>query len=182
MRLFIAVSVPPVVRSLLEERMRGPYSLPFVEPDKLHITVRFLGDVHAEYVDELIEKLDCVEADSFNLWIDGLGTFPEDRRLPPYVIWARLGDTKGIVQLKGRIDGRLGKDPLCAKRPYSPHLTLAKPRPEHHTEVSRFLSEHPKLVTANWTVGEFTLYSSPGGGGRFTPVRTFYLKGQRSLF
>jgi RNA 2',3'-cyclic 3'-phosphodiesterase len=119
MRLFVAVNAPPVSSGGFAFRAAPP-----------HLTIRFLGEVADERVDEIVPALSRVATASepFDIELRGVGVFPDVRR--PRVVWIGVG--AGREELS-----RLEKDVSDAlvplgfpreARPYSPHLTLFRIR------------------------------------------------------
>jgi RNA 2',3'-cyclic 3'-phosphodiesterase len=60
--------------------------------DQLHVTLRFLGNVDSQLVDELTATVQraCARFGALELNARGLGMFPNPRR--PRVIWVRVAD------------------------------------------------------------------------------------------
>ncbi len=138
LRLFVAIELPPEVKAELDRsakrlRMRcGVSQLKWVAVESIHLTLKFLGETAAERLDAVKSALatstDGVGA--LTLALGTVGAFPALSR--PRVIWVGLeGDTQGLIALAGRLDQSLqtaGFEPEA--RPFSPHLTLARLRPE----------------------------------------------------
>ncbi len=99
-----------------------------VEPQNIHITIRFLGNITPAMVEEIFDEMKQVEFTPFNVQIKGLGAFPNPRY--PRVAWA--GITQGAEQLKNifnQLEPRLrGLGFTPDTRGFSPHLTIARVR------------------------------------------------------
>lgn len=97
-----------------------------VEPQNIHITMRFLGDVRSTMVDSVHEAMKKVSFTAFDSEIQGLGVFPDLRY--PRVVWA--GIRKGANELRNVFEQlepnlrQLGFSP--DSKGFSPHLTLAR--------------------------------------------------------
>jgi len=102
--------------------------LKFVEPQNIHITLRFLGNITPVMVDRIYEGMCKVQFVPFTVKIHGLGAFPNQRN--PRVVWA--GIREGSVQLRGIFEQlepflrSLGFAPDT--KGFSPHLTIARVR------------------------------------------------------
>lgn len=100
--------------------------LKLVEPKNIHITMRFLGDISANRVDQIYEALARVDFTSFDVEIRGLGAFPNLRYAR--VVWA--GIRKGSEELRRVFNQfepslrELGFKP--DSKGFSAHLTLAR--------------------------------------------------------
>lgn len=135
MRLFIASELPLDIKRKLsslqaEIRNRGLDELKWVEPDGIHVTLKFLGYVQPARVAAITGIIDkvCSHSNAFNVSIKGVGVFPGLSR--PQVLWAGLGGETGrLGMIAERID-----DGCCElgfsreRRTFKPHLTLARIR------------------------------------------------------
>ena len=102
--------------------------LKLVDPQNIHITIRFLGDINPNIAEKIYEEMQKTQFTPFNVQIKGLGAFPDMRY--PRVIWT--GITEGADQLK-RVFSQL--EPSLHSlgfapdhKGFSPHLTIARVR------------------------------------------------------
>ena len=134
LRLFLALDLPPQVRSSLEEAQRKlkrtGADVRWTRIPSIHLTVKFLGQVEAGRVEEIRRTLEpvaraCPELD---LRPAGAGVFPGPRN--PRVVWIGLrGDLEGLAGLAREVDQALtGLGFPAEKRPFRPHLTLGRVR------------------------------------------------------
>jgi len=102
--------------------------LKIVEPENIHITLKFLGDISIDAVDMIHEEMKQVAFTPFDVKIKGLGAFPNLRRI--MVVWA--GIEEGLMQLKnvsGQLESNLRRWGFKSEaRGFSPHLTIARVR------------------------------------------------------
>jgi len=113
-------------REVQDKLVKTGADLKLVEPQNIHITMRFLGDIKPIIVDSIHEAMKKVAFSAFNCEIHGLGVFPDLRYAR--VVWA--GIRKGSDELKNvfnQVEPNLQKlgfkpDP----KGFSPHLTLAR--------------------------------------------------------
>lgn len=124
-------------------------------PDNMHITLKFLGDVHQDDVRHLREELDEVAAGSsrLQLTLGSNGCFPGDRT--PRVLWTGLdGDLRRMSSLATRLEGAMVKLGFAEeRRAFAPHVT-----------VGRVRSGTQKRVLA--AIGERWLEARASGDGR----------------
>jgi len=133
-RLFVALplsaAVREVVSSAQEQLQEHEWPVKWVEPDLVHITVKFLGDVEATRVPDIKDVLEDVAARSevVNLTTGCCGAFPAPFR--PRVFWLGLdGDTEALVALARRVDNALGELGFTPEdRPFQPHITIGRLR------------------------------------------------------
>lgn len=139
MRLFIAADIEaPVAAAVgaLIEDLRGRAArlaplakVTWVAADRLHLTIRFIGDVAEDQAHVIRSVLGPpVNVRPFRLTIEGLGAFPKSGQ--PRVLWAGLTTGReALLELEREITQRLSAVPVTPEpRAYNPHLTLARVR------------------------------------------------------
>jgi len=98
-----------------------------VEPENIHVTLKFLGDVDEALVDQ-IERImhDAVKGiDPFAVKIKGTGVFPNEKYIK--VIWIGLENSQIIGTIAKRIDEQLAALGFTKeKRGFSSHLTIGR--------------------------------------------------------
>jgi RNA 2',3'-cyclic 3'-phosphodiesterase len=162
LRLFVAVDIPEEVRRRLADAVETLHdSLPearWVVPANWHLTVKFLGSVYPrlrEWVGERIAEA-AGGARPFETRLTELGAFPSPRRAR--VLWAGLDDPEeGFGALASDLDRLLEPEFRVEKRPFTPHLTVARFREQALLD--------PELLTLDVAGGPFqvealTLYRS----------------------
>jgi 2'-5' RNA ligase len=132
MRTFIAIPLTSDLRDKLggisQYLKKSCPGVKWVAPEKIHLTLKFLGEVKAEEIPALKAALDDVARNHHPLRIElgGLGCFPNLRR--PRVIWVGVKSLKEeLAQLAREIEeklDRLGFQP--EKRKFTGHLTLGR--------------------------------------------------------
>jgi 2'-5' RNA ligase len=174
LRLFIACELTGEVRRALgelQDGLRGATRarLRWVRPDGVHLTLKFLGEVDAGRVGE-IERALAGAVEPFDALVRpaGLNGFGV-RRLR--VVWVGLeGDIDRLAGLAGRTD-----DALAAlgfpreRRPFAPHLTLARvpdeASPQDRRELSQLLEGYPVPELPSMRLTEVHLIRSTLGPG-----------------
>ncbi len=133
LRLFVAIELPPPVRSALERTISalkesGLGPLRWVAPERVHLTLKFLGDVAPEWVPELGDAVtEAAQGHSpFALRLARGGMFPNRRA--PRVIWLGLeGEAEALASLRRDVERALVQLGFRAEEwPFRPHLTLAR--------------------------------------------------------
>jgi 2'-5' RNA ligase len=145
LRTFIAIELPPAVKHAIaaaQDTLRsalrdGGTSLKWVNPESAHLTLKFLGDTPESRVDEVAAALREAVGGSpaLTLHTGAIGCFPSGRA--PRVLWLGLeGDLEGLQRLRDAVEEHVSPlgwpDPQAGAppRPFVPHLTLARLRPE----------------------------------------------------
>ncbi len=174
MRLFIAIDLPDSIRAALsreQARLRaacaGNKDIRWTRPEGVHVTLKFLGEVAAPRLPEVIGVLSKFGSfDSFEIEVAGFGFFPSARR--PRVFWAGLEAPPALARLAGRIEAAM--EPLGfprEDREFHPHLTLARiesQRPQPVLQAA--LDQGGPANFGRFAASEFFLFESklkPGG-------------------
>jgi 2'-5' RNA ligase len=130
-RLFIAINFPALLRTNLHEATKplrdAAPTAKWVDTDRLHLTIRFLGQQPESTVAPLVDALRAVgkRFDPIALELGGLGAFPNLRR--PRVVWMGVKGDPKLELLHHDVEtacGELGFE--VEGRPFRPHLTLAR--------------------------------------------------------
>jgi len=142
LRLFVAIELPGGVREALsrlqhELQQHGLEKLRWVRPEGIHLTLKFLGETPKERVPAIQDALAgaAEDAAAHELSLGKLGTFGGSR---PRVLWMDLtGQVDAVRHVRERVESAmngLGFEPEA--RGWSPHVTLARVRPEMAGETA----------------------------------------------
>jgi 2'-5' RNA ligase len=193
LRLFVAIAVPEEIKSRLAALQRelrerlGRSSVSWTRPENFHLTLRFLGDVPSNRLDDLTGALAAAAAPQapLNLTIAGLGCFPNSRR--PRVLWAGICDEGGgLAELACRIQvatESFSQQP--AEERFAGHLTLGRVRRvdrDGSSTIDRFIQETAALAVGNWRAKTVELIRSElhPAGSRYTTLARIPLAGIHS--
>jgi 2'-5' RNA ligase len=159
-RTFVALPLPDAQRALLAADLAAcaaaAPSYRWVEPDSLHLTLRFLGNVEQTTLERVRGELASIHAAPFRLALTGRGTFGP--RTAPRVVWLGVGEGReGCAALAASVDAACRAAGLEAEpRGFRPHVTLARAR----TGGDRLPELPPPPDLAPWTAEDFVLYES----------------------
>lgn len=175
-RLFVGLAVPPILAQQLVLLGGGIEGAKWETPDKIHLTLRFLGDVDGGQRAALDEALRSVHGDPFTLTLRGCGHFPP--RGEPRILWVGVEDNPALFTLQQRVETAVrsaGFEPET--RNFAPHVTLARLRRANTKKVAGWLSSHALWDAPPFQVEAFTLYSSilSPRGAKYTPEATYAL-------
>jgi RNA 2',3'-cyclic 3'-phosphodiesterase len=138
-RLFTGIELGEAVRTravaaIAELRQRVERNAPharvtWIAGERLHLTVRFIGEVSDSLAGRIVSALRApLPMAPFTIAFDAFGAFPP--RGAPRVIWigvAERGDA--VVRVESALSERLLALGIAREdRAYSPHLTLARVR------------------------------------------------------
>ena len=163
-RLFVALWPDATVRHALRERRDAwdwPRGASPVHPDKLHVTLHFLGGVPTERLPELRRGL-AVPFSPFELslgvpklWSHGVAVL-EPHTEPPELLQLHANLSDALLAL--------GMQPEARK--YRPHVTFAR-----RANGVAVPPEAPPLV---WQIDGYALVESrPGNGGGYTVLESY---------
>lgn len=134
-RSFVAIELPERLKDeLLEltDRLKtgGHHGIRWIEPRGIHLTLKFLGDVALNRLDDIASALSEAAHGilPFQLEVSELGVFPNPKRVR--VAWVGIsGEIDRLQQLQQRVESSLVKLGFPAEsRKFTPHLTLARVR------------------------------------------------------
>lgn len=157
----MALSIEREIGHTVQQRMaKLAERLPpvrWVPPDKMHLTLAFLGDVDERDIPAVchaVEKSVRTHA-PINIHVHGVGAFPNFRR--PHTIWVGMsvGKTETIA-LHESVAASLERIGFPReRRPFSPHITIGRHKP--NGRVSAGFTALESLT--NWTVGNTVIES-----------------------
>lgn len=134
-RSFIAIEIPDEMQEELVQlqsrlQIAGQPPVKWVDPLGIHLTLKFLGNIAASRVAEILGALETAaeSVPPFRLEAGECGVFPNVRKTQ--VAWLGLrGDVEMLAQLQQRIDLAMSRLGFAREtRAFRPHLTLARVR------------------------------------------------------
>lgn len=176
-RLFAGIELPEEVKEHLSDLERPLPGAKWVAHDDLHVTLRFAGDIEGRVARDFTDLLGEIEADAFELRLDGLGTFGGN---DPRTIWAAISPSPALEMLARACDRAARNAGVPADpHPFKAHVTLARLRNSPPEMVARTLGKIGAFRTEPFTVREFVLFSSRPkvGGGPYVVEATYPLRG-----
>ena len=179
MRTFIAVELPEQIKKEIEQ-LQTPLKktnafVSWVKPGNIHITLKFLGEVPEEKINEVFSatELALKNAKRFKMNLKGMGAFPDFRR--PRVIW--IGAGKGGEELSDmatKIEEETEKIGYPKeKRKFSAHFTIGRVKSPKNIEKLIELVKSSDFETEDMEVNEVTVMRSQlhPAGAIYTPLK-----------
>lgn len=130
-RAFIAIDISEAVRQKLVAAQQGLAAtgaqLRLVEPENVHVTVKFLGDIQDDKVAAVADAIRAAVNGmrQFDITAHGIGAFPGLKYIR--VVWAGVSEGyENVVAVQRNIDRELQKLGFPLERDFVPHLTLAR--------------------------------------------------------
>lgn len=188
-RAFIAVELPAEVKKELAEleaqlKKNSPQIVRWVDSNNIHITLKFLGEIPEESIDELMLAMEegANGIKPFNLEVSGVGAFPNMERAR--VVWVGVkGDLAQISQLQKNIEGNTEQLGFPREaRGFTPHLTVGRVRNEassnERQRLGKVLAETRFTATNKIVVNALNLMRSQlnSNGAIYTRLGSVQLK------
>jgi 2'-5' RNA ligase len=194
MRIFVAIDIDDAIRNRVARFLDGVAGFApdarWVQPESLHVTLKFIGEKPEEEIDKIKQALETIAASAFDVSFHGYGFFPSARS--PRVFWIGIEGGPKLAALAASVDETLARlDIAKEEHAYTPHLTLARGaggsgsprRLKHDHPNSGFQRLQEKLAAlpapefGTMTAREFFLYRSQlsPGGSKYTKLAGFRL-------
>ena len=170
-RIFIAVDLPKdYIEKITNIQSKFKhFNVKLVEPDLVHITLKFLGDVNENKIEQIKEALDMINIPSFDARIGNIGVFPK----PQYVKVVWLGAEGNFEELHTNVEAAL--KPLKFKKDrsgYTAHATLARVKNIPKEDKDAFLNVLDELKDIE--IGTFHVDSIKLKKSTLTPEGPIY--------
>ncbi|MDO8623564.1 MAG: RNA 2',3'-cyclic phosphodiesterase [archaeon] len=128
MRTFIAIELPEDIKSEIfhsfEKLEESGLVGKFVEKNNIHLTLRFIGEVSEEKIEEIKKKLSEIKFKKFKAKIGNIGFFPDENYIR--VIWIELV-AKEIIELQEIIEEKCREIGIPRdNKGFASHITIAR--------------------------------------------------------
>jgi RNA 2',3'-cyclic 3'-phosphodiesterase len=154
-RLFVAIDLPEAIRATLSALRTDALAARWVEAEKLHLTLRFVGEVDQSIAEEIDRALRRVEALRFSLRLQGLSHFHKR------TLWVGVENCPRLISLQAKIENAIQRAGLLADPSrYVPHVKVARLKWRGGRELRAFLDALAHFSTESFEVGEFSLIES----------------------
>ncbi len=166
LRLFIAFDTPAPVKSRAQEIIHtlrtANADVSWERDEKMHCTLKFLGDTDSDRISEIHACLDHVSASHlpFRIAYRSLGFFPNARE--PRIVWIGIEELDGSLhQLQESIDVQLASLGFeTEKRSFHPHLTLGRIRSVRNQRQLIATTETLTFASEPYVIDSFSLMRS----------------------
>lgn len=134
MRAFIAIELPKEIKDALGELQgelkKSGADVKWVEPQNIHLTLKFLGEIDAVTLSKISDILEDTAKDknAFHIRISCLGAFPKINY--PKVLWLSIdkGDNE-VKEIAKQLKEKIAKAGVPREdRPFSTHITIGRTR------------------------------------------------------
>lgn len=122
MKTFIMLDMPDNVKDHLVN-LQSHLDIDKVSRDKLHLTMRFIGEITCEQDEKIQEEFSKLILPQMIFLIDRMGIFYNQTT----VVWAGLsGDLNSLFSLNRTIENLVNRIVGSAELPFKPHITLGR--------------------------------------------------------
>jgi|SRR3989344_471051 len=161
MRVFISIEPSEHVKSKIFHEFetlqnKNLFKGKFVEKQNLHLTLKFLGEISEEKLEEIIKKLNEIKFQKFNCEVGKTGFFDNEKYIR--IIWVELACDK-LKELQKQISEKIPEIHSDLKE-FNSHITTARVKSVINKE--RLIEDIKKihLKDLNFEVNEFLLMKS----------------------
>ena len=129
MRLFVSIDLPQDTRKYIaavqqELADQNLFEGRLTQPDAIHITLKFLGEVDEKQISEIQKALRSIKMPSFKVCLKNkLGVFPSENNIR--IIWLGL-ESKELEPLTKQVHAALEQFVPDEEREFVGHLTIAR--------------------------------------------------------
>jgi 2'-5' RNA ligase len=184
LRTFVAIELVDPARAAVADylaTLRPTPGVAWSQPENLHLTLKFLGNVPTATLPVLTERLADATASQgpFAISVAGVGAFPNLAR--PRVLWVGCKATP-LPTLAAAVDAACVRAGFAAEdRAFHPHVTLGRVRERTRMRFPFLASDGARDFGAS-TASAIVLFASKlgSGGARYTPLATLALVDRRA--
>lgn len=156
----------------------------WVAGDRLHLTLKFLGETPSEKVPAIVEAAGkkSNKFSPFVLELGSVGAFPNNRK--PQTLWLGIGgQVEPLVHLAAEVEQALAEIGFPPEgKPFRPHLTLGRVKSsrgpgELARKLEHLAASQQVPAAIEWPVEEIHLVRSVlrPAGPEYTPLHRFPL-------
>ena len=152
-RLFVALIIPENIKDNIIETLKTVEQFSdhrWESKDKIHLTLKFIGDVKEEILQQIIEDIEFVKNySSFKCTVTEFGFFFRDR--DPKILWCNLETNDTLQSLIDELNLRMSNYGIeVEKRKFKAHLTLLRIKKKVSDQFVKQIKEMKiKLVEFN---------------------------------
>ncbi len=162
-RAFISVHIEPneKLMDIWNELSRGKTSLKMVDPDKLHVTLKFLGDTDISLNDDIIRIIEDVTSDieSFEIQIRDMGAFPSPNYIK--VVWLGVESSGTFENISLELNESLKSLGFKKEKGFKGHLTLARVKSaKDKNKIIKMIKVNRDVCVLNMSVSGINLMKS----------------------
>jgi len=180
-RLFVALKIPDVVKSEIFKHCyaasEAPSDYRWEDKDKVHLTLKFIGEVKEELLPQITDELEFVKNyTGFNCRFSRFGFFFRDNQAK--ILWCNLETDDSIISLVDELNNRLKQfDIEIEKRKFKGHLTLLRIKERVTDDFIKKIKEY-KFDPLEFNTNQIALIQSvlKPNGSEYKVLKIYELK------
>lgn len=152
----------------------------WIEPQNLHMTFQFLGDINQEQAVSVIKNIQRI-ADKykpFRIQYRSLGVFPDRKR--PRILWIGVSRGEGVLKRLASEVSQLNRKAgiKVDSKPFYPHVTICRIKETDRKKLGSFMNRYKNFTFGDEIVDRIALISSSltSVGPIYTVVEEFYFR------
>ena len=167
LRTFIAIHLTPEIQDILKkiqlDLKKTGADVKWVQPHNIHLTLKFLGDVSLDKIDELKKVIQkSIEGTkAFEFQITSIGAFPKVEA--PRVVWVGVNQGKSQIKtLADSLEKSLETIGFAKEdRDFEAHITLGRVRSSlNRFALSKAIEQYPMPALPSQKAESIVLFKS----------------------
>jgi len=159
-RCFICLEISREAIDYFEElqgiiRKKNLFQGKYTEPENLHLTLKFLGEIEESKIGEVKKKLSEIKLPVFSVKLGSCGLFSKKSFR---ILWVKLLG-EGIFNLQKEVDNKLG-DLFPFEERFMSHLTLARIKKVFDRKIFLDYIKNVKTKKIEFRIVDFILKKS----------------------
>ena len=163
-RSFIAIDIKynENINSLIKEIKKSGIIVKLVEPENIHITLKFLGDISQNKILDIekIIKISIEDIKPFKFNLEGVGVFPNHNYIK--IIWIGIKNSEILEEISKILNDKITKIiPDKKHQKFIPHITIGRVKSAKNKEkLLELVDKYKNYKFADVTVDSIKLKKS----------------------
>jgi 2'-5' RNA ligase len=184
-RIFAALEIPDEIKNKIidfrKSIIAGNDDFRWEPLEKIHLTLKFIGDIDDSKVPEILKSISFVENyQSFNFNLTRFGFFFNNNK--PKILWIGLSENERLITLVNTLNSKLSEISIPVdKRKFKSHLTILRIKNNFPQNlIDKF--KNFNIPETLFTSGKISLVKSEllSKGSKHTTFKNFELNPGRS--
>jgi 2'-5' RNA ligase len=161
MRSFVAIEISSIkiINSISKFQSDIKINGKPVEPNNLHFTLQFLGEISQETLEKVMKSLNSIKFSKFDVNLKGVGIFPKLKF--PRILWIGTDEEGGssLIDLSKKIENVLLPLGFTNDKPFKPHITIFRIK-NKIDDISKELDKFKSVDFGTQEIDRFKLKQS----------------------
>ena len=156
MRTFLAAEITDqdIINSISKLQSAVEINAKAVDPNSLHFTLQFLGEIDEEQLEKIKNAISSVDFSEFRVNFQGVGVFPKPKF--PRIIWIGTDNegSKALAELAKKVENALLPLGFKNDKPFKPHITVFRIK----NKINDITKELKRFESANFGTQNITSF------------------------